>query len=373
MDIIYLQGSYNIDVELIKCFEKFGIGVTYVTINQECRRADYILKSTSLIHLCNEFSRLNFQKKANLYFANDFTREGLILISRRMIRREKVPIITVVRGPDWISYGGYSNLLEKQFKAVFLKIIDHVVAKRSDKIAVLTEHVSHLFIKRFGERNKVFPVFFGINPKRYQAPTKKPPEYTSEGPIIVTVTNFDFKKKMDGVIFLIKVMSYLLAKDKSANFYILGGGSYFPDLDKFIHSKYLQHNVHALGYKNNIIPYLRHANVFVYCTFQDAQPYAVMEAMAAGLPVIASNTWGIPEIISESKYGILVQPEAMPFFSALKSVIYDPEKSASLSKGAKLRAEELSWERSAKMFVNIFSETKFNHTNLGKDSYGLAN
>ena len=81
-----------------------------------------------------------------------------------------------------------------------------------------------------------------------------------------------------------------------------------------------------LGVKNNIIftgyypdkklPLLyQAADVFAFSTFYEHHPFAVLEALATGLPVVTTTVGGIPETIESSKNGFLVKPFNSKAFS----------------------------------------------------------
>lgn len=67
--------------------------------------------------------------------------------------------------------------------------------------------------------------------------------------------------------------------------------------------------VHFLGRRNDVTAMLRCADVMVHPSRMDATPYVIVEALAAGLPVVASNVYGIPELIEDGVSGLLVPPD----------------------------------------------------------------
>jgi glycosyltransferase involved in cell wall biosynthesis len=62
------------------------------------------------------------------------------------------------------------------------------------------------------------------------------------------------------------------------------------------------------GHRTDVDELLAGADVFVHPSLEDAFPTVLLEAMAAGLPVVASNVGGIPEIVIDGVTGILVPP-----------------------------------------------------------------
>ncbi|MFQ5760306.1 MAG: glycosyltransferase family 4 protein, partial [Acidiferrobacterales bacterium] len=89
------------------------------------------------------------------------------------------------------------------------------------------------------------------------------------------------------------------------------------------------------------------SDVFVQPSFSDAFPFTVVEAMASGLPVVASRVGGIPEAVAEGKTGLLVEPADTPGLAgAVVRLVMDQDLRETMGKAARQRAIEVfSWER----------------------------
>ncbi len=110
------------------------------------------------------------------------------------------------------------------------------------------------------------------------------------------------------------------------------------------------------------IPFvLRALEVFVYATFREGMPMAVMEAMAAGLPIIATEAEGIPDLFeTERTFGIMVpRGDPVALARAMKELYYlPPERRRILGKEARERIKEaFSPEILARETVKIVRET----------------
>ncbi len=69
------------------------------------------------------------------------------------------------------------------------------------------------------------------------------------------------------------------------------------------------------------------ADLFLFASFQEGLPVAVMEAMACGLPIVASSIRGNTDLIDEGLGGFLVAPEdAGGFAAAIRDILSDREK-----------------------------------------------
>ncbi len=99
----------------------------------------------------------------------------------------------------------------------------------------------------------------------------------------------------------------------------------------------------------------RHASLFVTSASYESFGLPLVEAMAFGVPVVAFALTGIPEVIGEA--GVLV-PERSPgaFSSAVLSVLQDSQRLACLKRAAFLRAQEFSWDETARQTWNALME-----------------
>ena len=67
-------------------------------------------------------------------------------------------------------------------------------------------------------------------------------------------------------------------------------------------------NLHLLGYRDDVQELMSIADIFVQPSFREGLPVALMEAMVAGLPVIASDIRGIRDLVEEGKGGWIINP-----------------------------------------------------------------
>ncbi|MEK1833461.1 glycosyltransferase family 4 protein [Priestia megaterium] len=67
----------------------------------------------------------------------------------------------------------------------------------------------------------------------------------------------------------------------------------------------LSNLVRFLGTSNDVAHFLREADIFVHPSIHDTQPYSVMEAQLTGLPVLVSNTAGLPEMVEVGRSGLV--------------------------------------------------------------------
>jgi glycosyltransferase involved in cell wall biosynthesis len=91
-------------------------------------------------------------------------------------------------------------------------------------------------------------------------------------------------------------------------FAVIGEGEQRENLEDLIKKYGLKKNIFLVGYKKNAPSLLKAFDVFILPSIKEGLPYVLLEAGMAGLPSIASDTGGIPEIIDDMESGILLQP-----------------------------------------------------------------
>jgi glycosyltransferase involved in cell wall biosynthesis len=99
--------------------------------------------------------------------------------------------------------------------------------------------------------------------------------------------------------------------------------------------------VALVGDRDDVPALLEGADVFVLATRSEGFPLSVVEAMAAGLPVVASSVGGIPEAVLDGETGLLVAPQNPPALaSALAHVLQDGARRRSMGAAGRARAAE---------------------------------
>jgi glycosyltransferase involved in cell wall biosynthesis len=141
--------------------------------------------------------------------------------------------------------------------------------------------------------------------------------------------------------FLTLVRAVSALPEGSSEALIVGEGPDRPRLEEEIRSLGLGERVRLLGERHDVPELLADADVFVLSSSSEGLPVSVLEAMAAGLPVVASRVGGVAELVVDGETGILVRPgDASALAAALSSLIADPAERRRLGAAGRARAEE---------------------------------
>ncbi|MGQ0634369.1 MAG: glycosyltransferase [Planctomycetaceae bacterium] len=122
---------------------------------------------------------------------------------------------------------------------------------------------------------------------------------------------------------------------------IVGDGPDRAPLEALSEELSLQSHVRFLGYRRDVRDLLSDADVFVLSSLTEGLSISILEAMAVGLPVVATNVGGNPEVVVEEETGLLVparSPEELA--SALLRVFRQPNWGAQLGAAGRRRVEQ---------------------------------
>ncbi|HMK37574.1 MAG TPA: glycosyltransferase [Desulfomonilaceae bacterium] len=125
-----------------------------------------------------------------------------------------------------------------------------------------------------------------------------------------------------------------------AHFEIMGNGSFKPEVESRIRAHCLESRIKLLAGATDVRPAMRRASVFVLASVREASPNVIIEAMAMGLPVVATRVGGIPELVLDGKTGILVEPgDPVGLADALVAVLTDEERRREMGLNGRKRVE----------------------------------
>jgi glycosyltransferase involved in cell wall biosynthesis len=116
--------------------------------------------------------------------------------------------------------------------------------------------------------------------------------------------------------------------------------------------------IHWIGRVDDVRPWLRAASLLLLASENEPFGRVLVEAMACGVPVVASRSGGVPEIVRDGKDGILVEPgEAGLMAEAISRVLEDDDLKRRLSMSAIEQAKLFSLDAHVKQMVQVFDET----------------
>lgn len=115
--------------------------------------------------------------------------------------------------------------------------------------------------------------------------------------------------KEKGVDVLLNAYAQYYTEGGEARLLILGDGPSRNECEQLASKLKLGNQVTFLGHRNDVFSFYSQADVFVLPSRTEGLPMALLEAMALGIPVVASNVGGVPDLVCEGISGRLVPPD----------------------------------------------------------------
>lgn len=154
---------------------------------------------------------------------------------------------------------------------------------------------------------------------------------------LITATNFSFRTKARGLLTLLRALA-ATKTTKPIIYDIYGDGTFLDETTTAAKRITFPANIHVTfrGHTDSLHRELATSDIFLYWSEHDNMPNAVLEAMAAGLPIITNNVGAIPEMIRHGKDGLIVTKQTLP--QALNDVLSKPALRQRLGTAARARA-----------------------------------
>lgn len=158
--------------------------------------------------------------------------------------------------------------------------------------------------------------------------------------VIGTVGRIQDVKNHEGLIDAFIHLRGMLPADAGVRLAIVGDGPLMPRVKEKIAAAGLADCVWMPGARSDIAAIMRGFDLFVLPSLAEGTPVTVLEAMAAGLPVVATRVGGLPEVVEDNVTGLLVPPDdAHALATALHSFLACPEQARAAGAAGRLRVE----------------------------------
>jgi len=107
---------------------------------------------------------------------------------------------------------------------------------------------------------------------------------------------------------LIDAAALVMREVPDARFVIVGDGEQRAALERQIHDKHLERHIFLAGFRADVLELMRGFDLFATAPVHEGMCLALVDAMAAGKPAVATRAGGIPEVIADGETGFLVEP-----------------------------------------------------------------
>lgn len=208
-----------------------------------------------------------------------------------------------------------------------------------DHVITVSEDLRQQFISRLRiNPNKVSTIYTGIDLEKYFQPDSRNEirnqfGHSPEEIILTYVGRLIEGKDLDG---LLTSASIVLSQYKEVNFLFVGDGPHMSSLKTHAKKLGIQSKVTFTGFRKDIPKILAASDIFVFPSIREGLPQSLIEAMAAGKPVVTTNAGGILEIVEPNVSGLVVPPHDPDLFAkAICTLIEQKDLREELAKNGK--------------------------------------
>jgi len=247
----------------------------------------------------------------------------------------------------------------------FLRIFEESMLKRSNRLIAVSDFTRRELLQYYKvQADKIRVIHNGVDTRKFQPATdkRKAKQELGFNPDDIAVLSVGRLYARKGLFTLIESMPAVVRSFPRAKFIISGKGQ-SNEMKKLVaHAQKLGVNgniVFTGYYPDRKLPRLyQAADVFAFSTFYENLPFAVLEALSTGLPVVTTRVGGIPEMIESGKNGFLVQPFNSRELS--DRILYLLEHPAAASEMAllarKVILERFDWRLIVKKVLKVYDE-----------------
>lgn len=219
------------------------------------------------------------------------------LLARQMAAPRRLPFITTLHGTDITLVGNNPN---------FLPITRYSI-EQSDGVTSISHYLYRRTVEEFGIKRpiEVIPNFVNCDLYCRRPNPELRAEWAPDGePILMHLSNFRPVKRI-----LDAIEIFALVREKMpAKLVMIGDGPDRLPAEELARTRGVEKDVLFLGKQNGIREKLGQADLFLLPSRLESFGLAALEAMACEVPVIATNSGGIPEVIEHGVDGFLVEP-----------------------------------------------------------------
>ena len=338
-DAFYLEGKFVKIRRMIKCyfinpeiartwFKKQGKLGLRTKLKVWSEYAPLIIFNPDIIHCVNSSMALNIK---NINFPSD-------------------PKVIV-------SFRGYDTYVRPYFDKTWKNELEYIYSS-CDILHFVSQDIMKHAITLGAPARKCRAIYASVNTEFFK-PREKIKSARDEKIKILTIGSLRWQK---GYEFALPAIKKLIEKGYKIEYQIIGTGKSKGNLEIMSQRLGIRGSVIFLGRKSKdeLLQFMSNTDIYLQPSVSDAFPGALREACAMGLPVIASEVDGIPEMINNGHNGLLVPIcDSESIANAVEILIKTPEFRTNIAKAArKSMFDNFSIEQETENWHNLYQSLK---------------
>jgi len=252
----------------------------------------------------------------------------LVRVAARLLKTK-----VIVHTPHGHLYQSDSKIQGVAKLKTFFKIIETWINKFTDKIVCISKDELEVYVAlRIAKRDKLELIYNGLDTNNYKIQPRGEDGLINIG----TISRLVPEKGLEYFIDMVELLA-----GSTYKFRIVGYGNQEKFLKQYAKAKRIFDKIEFIIPSNGAIDQLKDLDIFVSTSLYEGLGISIMEAMAAGKPVIATKTGGVPELIRDGVDGLLAPThDAQALKEHVELLVKDRDLALEMASSARKRVEE---------------------------------
>jgi glycosyltransferase involved in cell wall biosynthesis len=348
LEIDFVTSSIDSEYHLEKMGEK--INIHRLPIGKNKNNLHFQSQKDLLVYSWKAyFFARKLIKKNNYNLSHSFFTVPCGFLSLVLKWQYKIPYIVSLRGADVPGYA-------ERFSFIYnlLKPVIKTIWKNSSAVVSNSQGLKDLALKS-REGQEIDVIYNGIDTEQF---FPKPELKNTMSQFIIT-TGASRVTQRKGLNYLIEAVAQLLPKDPNILVKIMGDGDAKDELEKLAKNLGIENNIKFIGRipSENTTPHYQEASLFVLPSLNEGMSNAMLEALASGLPIIATDTGGTKELLNDGENGFIVKmKDSSDIAEKIEKLIQNPELRQKMASESRKIAENFSWKKVASQYAEIYKK-----------------
>jgi len=295
--------------------------------------------ATQLLHVCRKL-------KVDIWHGHDYKSNALGLLLKRFHRMK---LVTTLHG--WVKFTRRTPLYYG---------IDRFSLRYYDRVISVSDDLQQQCLEAGVKADCCVLIKNAIDCDKYQRTQSKESAKSQlhipvGGFLIGAVGRLSEEK---GFETLIRSVDRMIRAGKDVRLIIAGEGDCHARLTKLIAELGQSERIRLLGYHSEMLPIYEAIDYFVLSSLREGLPNVVLEAMAMGVPVIATRVAGVPAVVTDGETGWLIEPgDETALYEKLMEVESNPALQMQIgTAGQSLIARDFSFQRRMQRIATVYDQ-----------------
>lgn len=229
---------------------------------------------------------------------------------------------------------------------LYKKYILKRILKFASRVVVLTKEYKGIINRKYGILEKITIIPNGVSEKFFLGKEN----FSSENVNLLFIGRLTVEKNVPTLIRAVSLMK------NRVTLHIVGDGEMKEEIENTFSDKKIKKVIlHGEKTGKDLVNFYKNANIFLLASDYEGLPLVLLEAMASGTPIIASDVRGIREFVGDT--GVLINPPTSNNFAkAIDNLIEDKKMRKTLSVKGRKKARGYDWNRITEKFEEVYKE-----------------